>query len=120
MHHTGTVWCVRVPTGAFVARRKGLTFITGNSGFPKYLNTSKAIDQHFGAEREVVGKVGNIDPQVVDRIALDYGGATGKAKNGLKDGYSLTAAATSEAAKFDGWATALKPGWEPFLVGIKP
>jgi len=84
------------------------------------LNTSKAIDQHFGAEREVVGKVGNIDPQVVDRIALDYGGATGKAKNGLKDGYSLTAAATSEAAKFDGWATALKPGWEPFLVGIKP
>jgi len=29
------MWCVRVPTGAFVARRHGQVFITGNSGFPK-------------------------------------------------------------------------------------
>lgn len=49
------------------------------SGFPKYLNTSKAIDQHLGTE-----------------------------------------AGSPEAARFEGWATALKPAWEPFLVGTKP
>ena len=49
------------------------------SGFPKYLNTSKAIDKNVGVE----GK-------------------------------------SPEAARFEGWATALKPGWEPFVVGIKP
>lgn len=43
-HYEGEVWCVRVPTGAFVARRRGQIFITGNSGFPKSLDISKAID----------------------------------------------------------------------------
>lgn len=28
-------------------------------------------------------------------------------------------AATEEAAQFDGYGTALKPSWEPFVVGIK-
>lgn len=32
-------------TGAFVARRNGKVFITGNSGFPKSLDVSKAIDK---------------------------------------------------------------------------
>lgn len=28
---------------------------------------------------------------------------------------------TSDAAKqFDGWGTALKPAWEPFIVAVKP
>ena len=35
VHYRGVVWCVRVPSGAFVARRNGKVFITGNSGFPK-------------------------------------------------------------------------------------
>jgi DNA modification methylase len=34
-HYTGKVWCLRVPTGAFVAVRNGVAFATGNSGFPK-------------------------------------------------------------------------------------
>lgn len=29
-------------------------------------------------------------------------------------------AATEEASQFTGWGTALKPAWEPFLVGRKP
>jgi hypothetical protein len=33
--YQGKVWCVRVPTGAFVAVRNGKAFPTGNSGFPK-------------------------------------------------------------------------------------
>ena len=32
----------------------------------------------------------------------------------------LTAPATEEAQRFDGYGTALKPAWEPFLVGRKP
>lgn len=39
----GTFWCPTVSTGAFVARRNGKVFITGNSGFPKSLSISKAI-----------------------------------------------------------------------------
>lgn len=35
VHYHGVVWCVRVPTGAFVCRRNGRIFVTGNSGFPK-------------------------------------------------------------------------------------
>lgn len=34
-HYSGIMWCPTVPTGAFVARRNGKVFITGNSGFPK-------------------------------------------------------------------------------------
>ena len=44
-HYTGKVWCLRVPTGAFVAVRNGVAFPTGNSGFPKSANVSKKIDK---------------------------------------------------------------------------
>lgn len=37
-HYVGKVWCLRVPTGAFVAVRNGVAFPTGNSGFPKSHN----------------------------------------------------------------------------------
>lgn len=50
--YEGVVWCVTVPTGAFVARRKGLTFITGNSGFPKNFNIEKKLDQMNYQRRE--------------------------------------------------------------------
>jgi DNA modification methylase len=46
--YAGLVWCVGVPTGAFLARRNGRVFITGNSGFPKSLDVSKAIDKAGG------------------------------------------------------------------------
>lgn len=42
VQYDGLVWCVRVPTGAFVARRNGRPFITGNSGFPKSHNLDGA------------------------------------------------------------------------------
>jgi len=45
VNYKGKVWCVEVPTGAFVARRNGKIFITGNSGFPKSLNIGKKYDQ---------------------------------------------------------------------------
>ena len=85
-------------------------------GFPKSLDLAKAIDRCLGQPREVQGQ----GPSV-DRIALDYGGGTGKAKNGLKSDYTLDGQArTTEAQKWAGWGTALKPSWEPFIVGRKP
>lgn len=50
IHYEGTVWCVRVPTGAFVARRNGHIFVTGNSGFPKATRIDTQIDAAAGAE----------------------------------------------------------------------
>jgi hypothetical protein len=51
--YQGIVWCVTVPTGAFVARRSGMVFVTGNSqGFPKSLNISRAILKAGGSEQE--------------------------------------------------------------------
>lgn len=90
-------------------------------GFPKYLNTSKAIDQHFGKkdERKVVGYqrlTGNAMVPTADKGGT-FGVGVGVAPPG---DVPVTAAATPEAAKFEGWATALKPGWEPFIVGRKP
>lgn len=93
------------------------------SGFPKYLNTSKAVDAHLGksAERPVIGKgeagaafhYGNPGSGGFGTLAaLDQGTPSSE--------WDVTGAATEEAAKFNGWATALKPGWEPFIVGIKP
>ena len=42
------IFCPTVSTGAFVARRNGKVFVTGNSGFPKSLDISKAIDKANG------------------------------------------------------------------------
>lgn len=86
------------------------------SGFPKSLNVSKAIDRELGNPREVSGT----GPSV-DRIALDFGGSTGKAKNGLKaDFVRDDASRTEKANKFIGYGTALKPAFEPFICGRKP
>lgn len=79
------------------------------SGFPKYLNTSKAIDQHLGKsdERPVLGRVKGAASSNTESLGA------------YNPEYDATTAATPEAAQFDGYATALKPGWEPFIVGIK-
>ena len=41
----GKMWCIKVATGAFVARRHGKIFITGNSGFPKSMDVGMTIDR---------------------------------------------------------------------------
>lgn len=50
VEYTGVIFCPTVSTGCFVARRNGKVFITGNSGFPKSHNISKAIDKMGGEE----------------------------------------------------------------------
>lgn len=113
-HYTGKVWCLRVPTGCFVAYRDGVAFPTGNSGFPKSHNVSKAIDKAAGAERGTAYK-----PRGDNGI---YGKTKGKAAGvDRTPGAILHEPAVTEPAKrWDGWGTALKPALEPITVARKP
>ena len=113
IQYEGMVWCVRVPSGAFVARRNGRPFITGNSGFPKSLDVSKAIDKAAGVEREVVGVNPNFrDPEKNAEHHARW--------NAMSGSGNLTVAATDAARQWSGWGTALKPAWEPVIVARKP
>jgi site-specific DNA-methyltransferase (adenine-specific) len=91
------------------------------SGFPKSLDVSKAIDKKAGAEREVVGtwkptgKARLLGGKNADGIFQDYATA-----GTLKDSVDITAPSTSEAKTWEGWGTALKPAFEPVVVGRKP
>lgn len=127
--YEGKVWCVRVPSGAFVARRNGKIFITGNSGFPKSHDISKAIDKTAGAEREVVGiKPGH--EEFAGRTTKEHidfkSGTEGFDRPWMHDDeareryHQLTAPATPEAQQWFGWGTALKPAVENIVLARKP
>ena len=93
--------------------RDTLGWIYG-SGFPKSMDISKAIDKAAGAEREVVGSSTN-------GIAGGTGEHTGEPGSyGFRKEFNITTPATSEAAKWDGWGTALKPAIEPIILARKP
>ena len=85
------------------------------SGFPKSLDVSKAIDKAAGAEREVVGENPNRRPNSQPTYSLD-----GEARNFAVDVQPLTAPATPEAQRWQGWGTALKPAFEPVVLARKP
>lgn len=92
---------------------------TYGSGFPKSLDVSKAIDKAAGVEREVVGQ----RDRYRDGRERGNRGVSGNwndatfTTNGVAD---ITAPATEGGARWDGWGTALKPGWEPIALGRKP
>ena len=92
-------------------------------GFPKSLDISKALDKAAGAVREVVGESRSIDcvergyTKVYSTKAENSGFGTSRTF-GL--GIPITAPATPEAAKWNGWGTALKPAWEPIVLAMKP
>lgn len=68
-----------------------------------------------GAERDVVGVSPNWRDSKRDRER--FGSMEVRGENaGLLMGPPLT----DEAKQFAGYGTALKPGWEPFIVGVKP
>ena len=105
---------MRVPTGAFVARRNGKVFVTGNSGFPKSHDVIKAIDKAAGAERELVGVAANS----ANRSANIPGSMAGDWK--AEPTRSVTAPATPLAAQWSGYGTALKPAYEPIVLAMNP
>lgn len=103
--------------------RDSLAWLYG-SGFPKSHDVSKAIDKTTGAEREVIGS----------KIGLPGYHLSGKGEAGPAYGSNLqqvtseqraaaaaiTAPATPEAERWQGWGTALKPAFEPIVLARKP
>jgi len=98
IEYKGNVWCVEVPTGAFVARRNGKIFITGNSGFPKSLNIALQFEQEL-CERK--------DNKWVYRDT----GEEMRRKPPFRN---------EQANLWIGYGTALKPAFEPIIWAIKP
>jgi len=83
------------------------------SGFPKSLDVGKAIDKAAGAEREVMGPSphsANRKPKI-DGVYHDMN---------VEAQRTVTAPATPDAAKWNGWGTALKPAYEPIVLARKP
>jgi len=112
--YNGTVYCPTVSTGCFVARRNGMIFLTGNSGFPKALNIGKAIDRKQGNEREVVAYNPNSRKNKPDKDIYEAG-IRGK------DDY-LTNPSSDEAKEMDGSYAGFqpKPALEVIIVVMKP
>lgn len=101
------------------------------SGFPKSMDISKAIDKHFGAEREVIGHKIDISTGKPMSPKQARAGSGMNINDGwdrpwrqdeehCKDMTLLTAPTTPEAKQWDGWGTALKPANEPICVARKP
>jgi hypothetical protein len=97
---------------------------TFGSGFPKSANISKMIDREAGVEREVVGR--KVDPRYNSPATATSGAIMGNvdprknaAENYEKAG-NLTAPATEDAKRWNGFGTALKPSFEPILLCRKP
>jgi len=89
------------------------------SGFPKSLDVSKAIDKAAGADREVVG-VGGAACEYIERGEACRGHGDTNGRYGETVHAPATAPATDAAREWQGWGTALKPGWEPCVVARKP
>lgn len=86
------------------------------SGFPKSLDISKAIDKAAGVERPV------ISTRIEHNICRPEGGGderlmTSAGNHETKEVHT-TAPATDEAKTWDGYGTALKPAWEPIILGM--
>jgi len=101
--------CCNIEDGGYEIRDM-IAWIYG-TGFPKSLNISKAIDKAAGAEKVIgtipdrwTGKEGTLN------FSTDRPQAEAK----------VTAPATPEAKRWDGWGTALKPALEPITVARKP
>ena len=81
------------------------------SGFPKSHNIAVYMDRMLteGQSRTIIRKgVGNLNGRFADAAV----GFVSQSK-----AHEVT---TPEATPWIGWGTALKPAWEPFLVGRKP
>ena len=97
--------------------RDTLGWIYG-SGFPKSMDVSKAIDKAAGAEREVVGS-GSAGAGF-NPVKGFGSGVTTLGDKVSSQTWDITAPATSEAQRWDGWGTALKPAIEPIILARKP
>lgn len=94
------------------------------SGFPKSHDVSRAVDSHLGAVREKVrvpGSQARNPKSIVGGHGIE-GGDRPWMRLAREQGYyekDGDVPVTPEAASWQGFGTALKPSWEPFLVGRK-
>jgi DNA modification methylase len=95
------------------------------TGFPKSHDVSRAIDQHLGLEREKIrvaaSQVRN-PKSIVSGHGID-GGDRPWMRDAREKGYyekEGDVPVSDQARHWYGWGTALKPAWEPFIVGRKP
>lgn len=88
------------------------------SGFPKSLDVSKAIDKHFGADREIIGNAIDVNGRI--RAEENNGGLSSGYAGGLDKSRVITAASTESAKEWEGYGTALKPATEPICIARKP
>jgi len=101
----------------------GLEAWSYGSGFPKSLSVPSAIDK---AARGTPQGSTKGDPKkrgkgaLPSREVLAVGGSNGGAVTGLTDEYGPFVPETDAAQRWEGWGTALKPSWEPVVVGRKP
>ena len=105
--------------------RDSIAWIYG-SGFPKSLDVSKAIDKAAGVEREVVTEtvVDIFGEREEKKEKPAFGiGQNSESFGGHAEGAmfrELGNPITDDAKKWQGWGTALKPAFEPVVVGRKP
>jgi len=126
--YTGKMFCPTVSTGAFVARRSGKVFITGNSGFPKSCSISKQLDKARGAKpviqtEEKMDLYGKYQQQLSETKARSKNSKTAIPTLGTEVEYQtwdITNPASGLAKLWDGYGTALKPAYEPIVVAMKP
>lgn len=94
------------------------------TGFPKSLDISKSLDKLRGVERP-------LGPKKVSADGTVFHDSPGKRHSGYErpwhsdpdhvDRMSRVSYPVSDPAqKWDGWGTALKPGWEPIVLAMKP
>src|ERR1700683_3430759 len=98
--------------------RDSLCWLYGK-GFPKSQNVSKALDASVGAGRPVTGQTtlkGNAAVSLKDKGGT-YGVQVGTVAPKV---VNVTGPATDAAKQWDGYGTALKPGWEPVILARKP
>lgn len=87
------------------------------SGFPKSHDVSKGIDKAAGAQRAIISQGVPVKRMIP---GADQNRAGWEKVNGREYVPSVTAAATDEAAQWEGWGTALKPAQEPICLARKP
>lgn len=105
-----------------MARRNGMAFVTGNSGFPKSMNIGKALDAFL-----LTGGSHSTNIKAVNALRPGEGVRAGPLpNNGIMSEDTRAGSvtndnpATESAHHWQGWGTALKPSFEPVIVGRKP
>lgn len=113
-HHR--MWCAIEDAGFEV--REMLLWLYGQ-GMPKSQDVSKAMDKAAGVKREVTGTKRSKGGNNFDAFRNGEEREDRPPSHGRKE-MPVTAPATDDAKKWDGWGTGLKPSVEPILLARKP